>query len=235
MSELKLYAEVGEDKGCLLFTIEPPGLLVRGSSIEEALRLAPQAARELDDFLSGCGQPYVSFGPAPDIVVAETKKRRGKVANGNTSVTFAADLVPVQADDIPRFLTVQEHLRKELMQLKEVIPEAAYSFASMPQRMSILKQLTHLADCDHWYLSRLWSNLPRLSKSRDVWEKLSMNRERVTQVLLNLTSADLALEKRVNGETWTCRKMLRRFMYHERFHLDTIKRDLDLFFNSQRR
>lgn len=232
MAELRVYSEVGEDGGCLLFTFDPPGLLARGNSMEEAMDLASQAARDLDKFLAQCGRPYSGGGPNPEIVVAETKRRRGKVANGNTSVTFEMDKVPVQVEEIPRFLTVQEHLRRELLELKDLIPEGAYEFRSMPHRMSIERQLNHLADCDRWYLSRLWSNLPRLPRSKDVWDKLAMNLERVRDKLMGLTEEELALVVRTDGEVWSCRKMLRRFMYHERFHLDTIKRDLNLYYQS---
>lgn len=232
MNELRVYAEVGEDGGCLLFTFDPPGLLARGDSVEEAMGLVPQAARDLDRFLTECGRPYPGAGPNPEILVAETKRRRGLVANGNTSVTFEMDKVPVQAEEIPRFLAVQEHLRRELLELKDLIPPGAYEFRSLPHRMSIEKQLSHLAGCDHWYLSRLWSNLPRLPKSKDVWDKLAMNRERVRDKLLSLTEEELALVVRTEGEVWSCRKMLRRYMYHERFHLDTIKRDLNLYYQS---
>lgn len=229
MSEMKVYAEVGEDGGCMLFTLDPPGLLARGSSVEEAMNRAPEAARALDAFLAGCGRPYPGAGPNPEIVVAETVRRRGKVANGNTSAIFAADKVPVAAEEIPRFLRLQEHLRSELLELKGLIPEGAYAFRSLPHRMTIEKQLSHLASCDRWYLSRLWSGLPRLTKSKDVWDKLQMNRARLQDKMLTLTQDDLALIARKDGEEWTCRKFMRRAMYHERFHLDTIKRDLAIY------
>lgn len=232
MAELKVYAEVGEDQGCLLFTFEPPGLLVRANSTDEAMALAPRAAQALDDFLSQCGNPYPSAGPRPDIVIAETIRRRGKVANGNTSVTFERDLVPVEAEEIPRFLVVLEYQRRELMDLKELIPEAAYGYRSLPHRKTIAEQLIHLASTDRWYLSRLWSNLPRLPRSRDAWDKLQMNRELVMDKLQALTPEDRAMVLRTQGEVWTCRKFMRRLMYHERFHLDTIKRDLALYHGS---
>jgi len=229
MPELKTYGEVGEDGGCLLFTLNPPGLLARGKSVDEAMARASQAAQALDLFLEGCGRPYPWVGPNPSIIVAETLRRRGNVANGNTSVTFSADRVSVEAEEIPRFLALQAHLRNELLELRDLIPLDAYGFRSLPHRMTIQEQLSHLASCDRWYLSRLWSNLPKLPRSKDVWDKLAMNRERVRDKLLALTSEDLALIKRTEGEVWTCRKMMRRFMYHERFHLDTVKRDLAIY------
>lgn len=232
MSELRVYAEIGEDQGCLLFTYEPPGLLVRANSMVEAMELAPKAAQGLANFLTQCGSPYPNAGPSPDIIVTETKRRRGKVANGNTSITFEMDKVPVDAEEVPRFLIVLAHQRREFMELRDLIPEGGYDYKSLPHRKTILEQLIHVAGCDRWYLSRLWSDLPRLPRSQDVWNKLELNRERVIDKLLALTPEDRAMVVRTEGEVWTCRKFMRRLMYHERFHLDTIRRDLDLYLST---
>ncbi|MTI94763.1 MAG: hypothetical protein FH749_04625 [Firmicutes bacterium] len=234
MAQLKVFAETGADGGCLLFTFEPPGMLARGNSVEEALGQASSAASRLDTFLAECGRPYPGAGPSPEILVAETVKRRGKVANGNTSVSFQKDKEPLEAEEIPRFLTVLAHQRKELLDLKAEIPQETYGFKFLPHRKTIEEQLKHIAACERWYLSRLWTDLPRLPRAKDVWEKLALNRELVEQVMQDLTPEDRARVVGIEGEVWTCRKVLRRLMYHERFHIDTTKRDLSMFLSGCR-
>lgn len=226
MQELKVFAEVGEENGCLLFIFDPPGLLVRGETLEAALESAPGAAHELAVLMGNCWQPYVlgNF-----VTVAEKILRRGKVANGNTSVTFERDRIPPSRDDITMFLCVLEKVRGQLLELKDKIPPEAYYFRSLPHRKTILEQMSHIAACDRWYLSRLWKGIPRLKPSRGVWEKLYLNRMRVQEKLLDLGDDDLSLVVRTDGEIWTCTKLLRRLMYHERFHLATIIRDLALY------
>lgn len=233
MAVLKVYAEVGADGGCLLYSFDPPGLLARGATEDEAMAAAPGALAELRQFLAECNQQGWLPGGDLAVEVAERKCRRGVVANGMTSVTFQRDRVPLLREEIPPFLAVLDHQRLKLLELKERIPPQAYGFKSLPRRKTIAEQLTHIAACDRWYLSRIWQGLPRLRRSRDVWDKLSLNRDLVRRKLMSLTDADLSLVVAPQGEVWTCRKLLRRLMYHEKFHLDTILRDLRRFNEQQ--
>lgn len=233
MRELNVYAEVGQDKGCLLFIFDPPGMLVRANSFNAALDRAPGAANELFALLNGCWQPSPCPGETPRIILAEILHRRGKVANGNTTVTFQRDYVPPRPEEIVMFLKAFEAVRGHLLELEAQIPGDAYNFKSLPHRKTIEEQLGHIAACQGWYLSQAWKGLPRLPRSRNVWHKLELNWERAREKLLSLQAEELDLVVRTKGEAWTCRKILRRLLYHEKFHLDTIKRDLGIYFDLQ--
>jgi hypothetical protein len=119
-------------------------------------------------------------------------------------------------------------LRARLLGLRDRIPREAYAFKSLPHRKTIEEQLRHMADCDRWYLTRLWDGLPHLPRARDVWEKLDWNRRRALDKLGNLSEAEPSLQRTKDREVWTTRKVFRRFPYHEKFHLDTVERDLGL-------
>ncbi len=234
MAVLQVYAEVGEDGGCLLFTSDPPGLLCRGQNVAGALAAGSSEASQLRHFLAECdclGLLKDQWSPVetPQIDIIETISRRGVVANGNTRATFRRDLEPVIPNELPGFLTILEHLRDTLWTLKGRIPLDAYDFRSLPRRMTIGEQLKHIAACDRWYLSRFWTDLPRLRNSTDVWDRLALNRNLALERLGNLTAEERAAVRTADREVWTPRKLFRRFMYHERFHRDTIVRDLELF------
>jgi len=239
MAVLELYAEIGGDGGCLLFTLDPPGLLARGASLEEALAAAPAEATRLRRLLAGGGllgflkEPWAE-GERSEFVIAETVTGRHAVANGGTKVTFMRDLIPVRRDEVPGFLAVMKLVRDGLWTLKDRIPPEAYGFKSLPRRGTIEEQLRHVASCDLWYLTRLWDDLPRLPRSTDVWHKLVLNRERALSKLGNLSDAELALECKIDHQIWTTRKLFRRFLYHEKFHWDTIERDLSLYLAADR-
>ncbi|MHB8927483.1 MAG: DinB family protein [Bacillota bacterium] len=187
MARLKVYAELGSEGGCILYTFDPPGLLSCGDSLDEAMAAAPREA---------------------------ARKR---------------DLEPVRSEEVPGFLAILEHQRKTLWALKDRLPAEAYGFKSLPRRMTIKEQLTHIAACDRWYLSRYWRDLPTLRWSKDVWDKLVLNREPALERLGHLSLEDRAAARTTGGQVWTARKLFRRFMYHEKFHRDTIERDLALF------
>lgn len=234
MAKLRVYEEMGSEGGCILYTFDPPGLLSYGDTLEEAMAAAPREAARLRDFLAEYGrldlleEPWKD-GETPEIVTAETVRRRGKSTRGNTRGTFKRDLEPVRPEEVPGFLAILGHQRQALWTLKDRLPEGAYGFKSLPRRMTIKEQLTHIAACDRWYLSRYWRDLPTLRRSKDVWDKLTLNRDLAIERLGHLSPDDRAAARTTDGQVWTARKLFRRFMYHERFHLDTIERDLALY------
>lgn len=150
MARLKVYAELGSEGGCILYTFDPPGLLSCGDSLDEAMAAAPREAARLRRFLADCGRLDLlaeawKDGETPDAVIAETVRRRGKSTRGNTRATFQRDLEPVRSEEVPGFLAILEHQRKTLWALKDRLPAEAYGFKSLPRRMTIKEQLTHIA------------------------------------------------------------------------------------------
>jgi len=239
MGTLEVFVEIGGDGGCHLFTFDPPGLLAWGPSRGEALAAAPAAAAGLrrllaDHGLLGLLKEMWSEGEVPEFRVVERVTGRHRVVNGGTRATFRRDLVPVSEEEIPGFLRVLGALRETLFSLRERIPPEAYSFRSLPHRMTIGEQLRHIAGCDRWYLTRFWDSLPRLPRSRDVWHKLELNRELALGRLSGMTADDRARSRKIDHQVWSARKLFRRFAYHEKFHLGTIERDLALFMEGSR-
>jgi len=230
---LSVYAEIGGDGGCLLYTFDPPGLLARGASLEAALAAAADEAVALRRFLLEAGmlhllRPPWREGESPEIHIVETVTRRGRVADGRTTATFEPDLRPVTPTEAADYLTLMRYSRRRLLALRQEIPAGAYGFRSQPHRLTIEGQLEHIAKAERWYIRRLWPDLPRLPRSRDVWQRLELCRGLALDVLDAMSPEDMARTARVEGEAWTVRKVFRRFLYHEKFHLDTIRRDLML-------
>jgi hypothetical protein len=71
---------------------------------------------------------------------------------------------------------------------------------------------------EQWYLTRLWQ-VPRFPAQKTVLLRLQVVREAAERLL---AASDLTLSDRVvdnGGEAWTLRKVLRRFLEHEREHM----------------
>lgn len=252
----QVYAEVGTDGGALLFSFDPPGLAGHGASVAEALEQArTRGIAELLSMAATAGRALVTDGrsspwpvPAPaapavpgqpqahSLVVVETKHRRGPVANGNTTATFGPDLVPLAASEVPALLELLAESRRRLLAWRPILetaPEAAklLRFRSLPHRKSVAEQLAHVAATERWYLTRICPPLPplpRLPRSHNHWERLDSVRWLVVRSLSGLDPQQLAVEHRVQGELWTARKVVRRLLYHEQFHRETLTRDLRL-------
>lgn len=232
-----MYAEIGTDGGALLYSFDPPGLVARGDSLTAALAGATAGHAELCD-IEGSAVPdgrvepdHKSHPSGFNFVVAEEYRRRGKVANGNTSATFKPDLVPLSRAEVDHYLKLLAESRRRLLLLRPLIddapdPAARLDFHPAPKRMSIRRQLQHIASCERWYLTKVWPGLGRLARAPDVWARLATVRDLVVRTFQAQPEASLALVREVNGEVWTPRKVVRRLMYHEKFHRDTLGRDL---------
>jgi len=248
---IEAYAEIGQDGGVLLFSFDPPGLLARGTSLGAAVReaaergwpelraMAAAAGRSLEaagkrsPWPTGATPPAAPGGEQTEVAIIETRERRGAVANGNTSATFRLDLAPLTPADVTASLELLAESRRHLLALRPLLecspdPAAMLAFRSRPDRKSIAEQLMHIAAVERWYLVRIRPELPRLPVSAGPWERLAAVRGLVVRTLAGMGEHDLAIRTRVNGEVWTPRKVIRRLMYHERFHRDTIARDMRL-------
>ncbi len=234
MAELEVYADVGADSCCILFTFDPPGYLAHGRSLDDAVEKASFASRELRDFLQRCGRVSLlkqiwQEDENLQINVVEIFRNRGKVADGYTRATFLRDYDPVTPSENLEFVDLMECMRRELIEFKMKPDSKAMQFRSSIGDMTINDHLMHIASCDRWYLSRFWEDLPGLPRSHDVWHKLHLNRELAIRMLSNLNSQDSERSRKVNGEMWTARKLFRRFLYHERFHINCIRNCYELF------
>lgn len=242
MAELKVYAEVGADNCSILFTFDPPGYLAHGKSIEDALKKVSSETRELREFLQRCNKTNLlkqiwEEDDVPQIKVVEVVRNRGKVAEGYTRATFSRDYDPVMREESLEFLSLMKCMREELISFRTKLDSTTLRFRPSVRDMTISEHLKHIASCDRWYLSRFWDDLPRLSRARDEWQKLYLSRKLAVTLLSNLNREDAERTRKVNGEVWTARKLFRRFLYHERFHINCIRSHYELLsrarFNDQ--
>jgi len=152
-------------------------------------------------------------GDMPLLDIAETVRRSDLVAKGQTDATFSPDVNPLNPLEINSYLRLLETSRQSLLQLKRHVPASVYGFRSRPGRKTIGEQLLHIAGAELWYLSRMRG--PQIMpEASDVWHALDQCRERCLQVLESLPEDHLNQVVEVQGETWTWRKVFRRFLYH---------------------
>lgn len=89
----------------------------------------------------------------------------------------------------------------------------------------IAQHLRHIAGAGRWYLTRLaLGPFPDLGRTTDPIERLARVRRMVVARLRRLTAAERARIIKIEHEWWSARKMLGRFLYHERYHLRSMAR-----------
>lgn len=134
---------------------------------------------------------------------------------------FLDDWRPPAQLEIQHGMQVLAWSREDLLKLVSPLSPQILDRTYPKERWSIRGVLGHIGGAEHWYMQRLdragvagW-NLPK-----DEFEKLSVVRERLNQILPTLEGVDQVAGK--EGEFWSPRKMLRRSIWHELDHIEHI-------------
>ena len=217
---------------------ELPGCFTRGETREEVLNALPQEIDRHLSFLRERGRPSTEttkFLVAQEIHgITELGEAGGAVA------IFDTDERPVSEKDLETFLELIKWNREELYGIVRHLPEEARDTRPIQDKWTINETLHHVANAEEWYISRLGeaiqeeceSYIERLDPSlqeNDVFKRLAVTRQGAVHALRAVFSRGVrgtftrAKYTRYPEERWTFRKVLRRFVEHEREHIGTIK------------
>jgi uncharacterized damage-inducible protein DinB len=154
-----------------------------------------------------------------------------KVADGETHAAFSHDLRPLTKKELERYLKLLDHSRERLIKLLEAIEsefggemEKLFSWRSNEESNSLGEVLGHIVRAEAWYLARL-------AKKIDRWSHYAVLRQLTIDRLRRLTSEERKQETvhPPYDETWTARKVMRRALWHERYHIRQIEEILKKF------
>lgn len=228
---------------------ELPGCFTRGETREEVLHALPQEIDRHLSFLREKGRPSpetTKFLVSQEIHgITELGEAGGAVA------LFDTDERPVSKKDLDVFLESMQWNREELLRVVRPLPEKARDARPIHDKWTINETLNHVANAEEWYISRLGEDIQeecegyieRLDSSlqgNDVLRRLAVTRQGAVHALR------AAFSRGVRGtftrakytshpeEQWTFRKVLRRFVEHEREHIDTIRRVVEALAQRER-
>lgn len=149
------------------------------------------------------------------------------LVQGNTAAFFDWDREPVDPVDIETTLQWLTCSRHDLLQLVHRLPSEAWSWRPGNGNRTVTDVLRHVGNVEWWYMSRIVDfPVPNDGYPEDVLPFLAWTRHRVAVRLRNLTGAErarIALPDRHSGELWSARKVLRRLVYHERYHIAQLR------------
>ena len=235
--------EIGEEGWTYAWVFGLPACFSRGASPEKALQVLPSRIGRYLDWLSG-------FEPVPRTgreieVVEEVRDPICPVKRGDTRALFAWDRDAPTAEEFERDLRWMAHSRRTLLSLLEDLPSDVLDRGDPPKKgkgihdvraPSIRRILRHVAGAEYWYLTRIPSRAPLPQEEpHDVFTALSAVRGAAEPVLREFfgscpNQVVEAPQRTWSGtftEGWTLRKVLRRALWHEGFHIEEILRHLD--------
>jgi len=229
-----VYVEAGADGECMAHVLDLPGCISRGHSQEEALDRVPAAIAGYQEWLERHGERLDGPDTEPVTVrVVETIEGPVPFRHGDRAALFQPDLLPVQPEDIERYLRLSGYARADLLSAARGLPPAILRWKLDAGAMSIGEILRHVGNTEQWYVSRVVSadSLPpewehdhtlplrsffRMERSTAHQRLRQMgDRERAEVVFPTAWTSH-------PDEPWTARKALRRMVEHELEHTEHI-------------
>ena len=228
MTVYRLFLESGpKRKKTMVHVAGLLGCIAQGPTTEEALEATPEAIRTFATFLTrhglGGAEPDAPF----EIRVEQHVTEGMWLGNGDPSILFASDEVPVTARDVKAWVARFEAIRGATIELLGPLGAAALRAKPVSGR-SAGDIVRHVMGASPAYIRTFGpvTELNRLAREAEkqpdaVLALAAEQGEQIAQRLLALTPADRKTVQR-RGETgqnvWTARKTFRRLLEHEWEH-----------------
>jgi len=135
---------------------------------------------------------------------------------------FRYDWKPLTTVEIHRALKLLAWSRSDLLITVKGSSDEKLNQTYLGERWSINGILSHISGAEWWYLDRLGLAFPRKEVPEEPFARLEKVR-----VLLKATLPTLQGSRQVigiDGEFWSPRKILRRALWHERDHIEHIRK-----------
>jgi uncharacterized damage-inducible protein DinB/predicted RNase H-like HicB family nuclease len=238
MDRLLIDLEIAADGRCMAHVLELPGCFVRAPTRDEALSRLPDAIRDHLGWLRSHGEDTPPAGTPIETEVASEHVGLGPFDPGDEAALFPLDCAPIDPDGVEEHLRWMSYARSDLMELIRDLPAELLDWQPTPRSFSIRRLLRHLGNAEEWYVSRV---VPRGTlpgeweddEAMPILEFLEMERRTAVARLRRLTARERShiFHPKVSAgrpdEEWTVRKVLRRFLEHEREHTAQVLEILD--------
>jgi hypothetical protein len=135
---------------------------------------------------------------------------------------FPYDWKPLVTIEVKHALDMLTWSRDDLLKSLQGLTEAKLNQAYPGERWSINGVLGHIAGAEWWYLERLGLAFPRSELPETPLARLEKVRKQFNTALFKLDGVKQIVG--VDGEFWSPRKALRRALWHERDHVEHIRK-----------
>lgn len=222
MSAFSASIEVGSDGWSTVWVPEVPGLFLNEPSERSVLRALPEAIAAYLDWLRRYGERVrsprsIGFTPV------ERHEVRAGLRWGGYAVLHGFERPPVTRGEIARALRWMRFMRADTLALVALLPSEGLAWTRPGQKRTIKQHLQHIAGAERWYLQRLaLGPFADLGRTTNPVERLARVRAMAAARIRRLTAEERARIVKTDHKWWSARKMLGRFLYHERYHLRSM-------------
>lgn len=228
MAQVQVSTEVAPNGSAIAFAFALPGACGWGLSLDFALQRLREDIRWETGWLVQHDLPSpIGLADEPlDFEVVETAVATGEPLHCDTEGFFEIDRQPLVEQRAVEALHLLSLAHGELVSLVSGLSGSELTRPLAPGKRSPGEVVSHVSIAAWWYLTRL-PDAPAIPNWQE-WppaplEQLSRSHELVTDVLRRLANGESHPgHHALNGETWSARKVVRRLVWHELWHLKEL-------------
>lgn len=214
----------------IAWALEHPGCFAYGDNADQAITNLPDAIFDYATWAQVRGADWLDVSQI-ELAIDETfecypidEKTFERVEKDGSMVEsfFLYDWKPLTRLEIERALRVLAWTRDDLLATLGGIDPEKMAATYPGERWSIDGILRHVGGAEWWYMERLGRAFPQADLSKASRERLDKVRAALVGLLPQLESVNQVVG--LEGEFWSPRKVLRRAVWHERDHVEHIRK-----------
>ena len=202
----------------LLYAVDFVGAYTRGETLEAAVR---KMQAEICSYLKWCGKKAVT---SMDIVIIEEKVSELAICDADSDVLFESEKAPLTAEEYKKLKALALKSAQDFLALYDSVPDKNATAA--PERKTFYGQVPrtanemyeHTKNVNTYYFAEIAVNADHDGNIYECRKRGFESLEANPDFLQN------TVRKGSYGEDWSLRKVLRRFIWHDRIHARAMYR-----------
>lgn len=202
----------------LLYAVDFVGAYTRGETLEAAVR---KMQAEICSYLKWCGKKAVT---SMDIVIIEEKVSELAICDADSDVLFESEKAPLTAEEYIKLKALALKSAQDFLALYDSVPDKNATAA--PERKTFYGQVPrtanemyeHTKNVNTYYFAEIAVDADHDGNIYECRKRGFESLESNPDFLQN------TVRKSSYGEDWSLRKVLRRFIWHDRIHARAMYR-----------
>lgn len=202
----------------LLYAVDFVGAYTRGETLEAAVR---KMQAEICSYLKWCGKKAVT---SMDIVIIEEKVSELAICDADSDVLFESEKAPLTAEEYIKLKALALKSAQDFLALYDSVPDKNATAA--PERKTFYGQVPrtanemyeHTKNVNTYYFAEIAVDADHDGNIYECRKRGFESLESNHDFLQN------TVRKGSYGEDWSLRKVLRRFIWHDRIHARAMYR-----------
>lgn len=202
----------------LLYAVDFVGAYTRGETLEAAVR---KMQAEICSYLKWCGKKAVT---SMDIVIIEEKVSELAICDADSDVLFESEKAPLTAEEYIKLKALALKSAQDFLALYDSVPDKNATAA--PERKTFYGQVPRTANEMYEHTKNVNTYyFAEIAVDADHDGNIYECRKRGFEALeSNPDFLQNTVRKGSYGEDWSLRKVLRRFIWHDRIHARAMYR-----------